>query len=270
MQIGKHKFDTSNKTYIMGILNTTPDSFFDNFFSPDLALKRAEEMISEGADIIDVGGMSTRPGHTEISCEEELDRVIPIITQIRKNFDIPISIDTYRGQVALEALKAGADLVNDIWGALYDDGLMAKIIADNNVPCCLMHNSKTKASTVDEILDRLKTSIDRVLSFGVCPANIIIDPGIGFAKKDQNLNLRVIKELDRFTKLGYPILLGASRKSLIGHVLDLPGPERLEGTLAITAYGYLSTRLAFLRVHDVKENVRMIRMLEAISGLDRD
>ena len=266
MKIRQQEFDLKNKTHVMGILNITPDSFYDgdNYYLPDKALARAEEMISQGVDIIDVGGMSTRPGHEEISIDEEQQRVIPVIEKIRKNFDIPISIDTYRSQVAAEALKAGADFVNDIWGALYDDGQMAEIIAENDVPCCLMHNSKSKAATVDEVLAGLKQSVDRALSYGVSPSNIIVDPGVGFAKIDQDLNLRVIRELSRFEELGYPILLGASRKSLIGHVMDLPGQERLEGTLAITAYGYLSARLAFIRVHDVKENVRVLRMLDAV------
>ena len=228
MIIGNKTFDFDKETYLMGILNVTPDSFYDGNAHNTLhqALTQAEKMIAEGADIIDVGGMSTRPGHAVITPEEEARRVIPVIREIRRRFAVPLSVDTYRSQVAAEALDAGADMVNDIWGALYDDGQMADTIAKYNVPCCLTHNSASNVTSVEEVLAGLRRAIARVRSRGADNAKIIIDPGIGFAK-DPPTNLRVVKEIGRFAELEYPLLLGASRKSLIGHVLRLPAEERL-------------------------------------------
>ena len=267
MKIGKKDFDLKNETYIMGILNVTPDSFYDgNFYgSMDKALRQAEKMISEGADIIDVGGMSTKPGHQDLSCSEEIERAVPVIREIRRRFDVPLSVDTYRSRVAEEALLAGADMVNDIWGALFGDGQMADTIAKHNVPCCLMHNNTSEVFSIEEILTGLLRSVGHVCSRGVSKSNIIIDPGIGFAKNPKT-NLLVIKEINKIAELKLPIMLGASRKSVIGYVLDLPAQERLEGTLAITAYAAMSAHIAFMRVHDVKENARVLKMLKAIGN----
>jgi len=265
MRIGNREYDLAGKTYIMGILNITPDSFYEGnrCDAAERALAKAEKMISEGADIIDVGGMSTKPGHSIISGDEEIRRVVPVVREIRKRFAVPLSIDTYRSEVAEKALDAGADMVNDIWGGLHPDGRMADIIAKYNVPCCLMHNDESDVSSVEEVLAGLKRSIRYACSRGVDISKIIIDPGIGFAK-DARTNLRVIKELDRFADMKLPVLLGASRKSLIGYALNLPVEERLEGTLAVTAYALQKTHIAFFRVHDVKENARVIKMIAEI------
>ena len=267
MIIGNSEFDLAGNTYIMGILNITPDSFYDGcrFNTVEKALAQTERMVSEGAHIIDVGGMSTRPGHEIISCGEELQRVLPVIREIRKNFSVPVSVDTYRSEVAEEALRAGADMVNDIWGGTYGDGRMADIISKYNVPCCLMHNDTSNVTSMDEVIAGLRHFVDHALSRGVDGSNIIIDPGIGFAK-DQRTSLLVIKELGRLAQLNYPIMLGASNKSLIGYALGLPSQERLEGTLAITAYAAQQTHIAFLRVHEVKENARVLQMLNAIAN----
>ena len=265
MKIGNREFDLKNETYIMGILNVTPDSFYDGgrYDTPDAALVRAEKMIAQGVDIIDIGGMSTKPDHDEISCGEELDRVIPVVRAVRRSFDIPISIDTYRWQIAEAALDAGADMVNDVWGALHGDGKMAETLSRYNVPCCLMHNSEVMARSVGDVLAGLRNSINHACSCGVGKSNIIIDPGIGFAKSPKTC-LRVVADIASLEELERPILLGVSRKSLIGHTLSLPPEERLEGALAIAAYAFLSTHVAFLRVHDVKEHVRVRDMLKAI------
>lgn len=265
MKIGNREFDTENKTYIMGILNVTPDSFSDGgrFNHPDAALFHTEEMIKEGADIIDVGGESTRPGHTAISEEEEIQRVVPIIETIAKNFDIPISIDTYKSAVAKEALAAGACLVNDIWG-LKADPKMAALIAENNAACCLMHNRKEAVynSLLRDMKCDLEESVGIATSAGISPDKIILDPGIGFGK-NYEMNLQAINRLEELQELGYPILLAASRKSVIGLTLDLPADERVEGTAATTVIGVMKG-CSFVRVHDIRENKRAIQMTEAI------
>lgn len=265
MKIGNRFFDTKNKTYVMGILNVTPDSFSDGgkWTNVDDALFRAEEMIKDGADIIDIGGESTRPGYKKICDEEEIERIAPSIRAIKANLDIPISIDTYKSNVAKYAIEAGADLVNDIWGLKYDEK-MAKVIADNNVACCLMHN-KDKAEYNDFVNDMLNETLDCVniaLNAGIKKENIIIDPGVGFGKTYE-MNLLALKNLDKLCKTGYPVLLGTSRKSVIGNTLNLPVDKRLEGTLATTVMAVLSG-CAFVRVHDVEENVRAIKMTQAV------
>ena len=267
MIIGNREFDLAGQTYIMGILNITPDSFHDGgrFNTVEKALAQTDKMISEGAHIIDVGGMSTRPGHDVISPEEELLRVLPVIRELKKNFTIPLSIDTYRGEVAEEALSAGIDMINDVWGGIHGDRRMADIMAKYNIPCCLMHNGTYNVTSMDQVLSDLRSVTDYALSRGVDGAKIIIDPGIGFAK-DQQTSLLVVKELHRLEELNYPILLGASNKSLIGYALGLPSGERLQGTLAITAYAAQQTHIAFLRVHDVKENAGVLRMLAAVES----
>lgn len=265
MKIGNREFNTQNKTYVMGILNVTPDSFSDGgkYNRTDVALKRVGQMIVEGADIIDVGGESTRPGYTQITVEEEIERITPVIEHIKKEFDIPVSLDTYKSQVALEGIKAGADLINDIWGLKYDFQ-MAKVIADYNLPCCLMHNRKEQNYNdfITDFVSDLKESIQIAKEAGISEENIILDPGVGFAKTYEQ-NLLIIKQLEKMHALGYPVLLGTSRKSVIGLTLDLPKEERVEGTLATTVFGVMKG-CAFIRVHDIKENVRAIKMTKAI------
>ena len=265
MIIGTKEFDVKNRTYIMGILNVTPDSFSDGgkYNQFDNALKHVEKMIIDGADIIDVGGESTKPGYQKISDNEEIERVAPVIEAIRKDFDIPISLDTYKSQVALEGIKAGADLINDIWGLKYDDK-MASVIAQTNVSCCLMHNRKTidyKNFMKDVAMD-LHESIDIAQKAGISKDKIIIDPGVGFAKTYE-MNLEVIRNLEQLQMFGLPILLGTSRKSVIGLTLNLPASQRLEGTLSTTVIAVIK-RCSFVRVHDVLENSRVIKMTEAI------
>ncbi len=267
MKIGKKEFNISNKTYIMGILNVTPDSFSDggNFNNLESALRQTEKMINEGADIIDVGGESTRPGHTVITEEEEILRVIPIIENIKKNFDIPISVDTYKSDVAEAALSAGANLVNDIWGFKYDKKI-AEVTKKFNAACCLTHNrDNTKyINFMGEVLSDLRESVDIALHAGILKDKIIIDPGVGFGKTYEN-NIEIINNIEKLNELGFPILLAASRKSVIGLTLDLPVNERLEGTLATTVFGVIKG-CGFVRVHDVKENKRIIMMTEKLLG----
>lgn len=267
MQIGNRNFDTENKTYIMGILNVTPDSFSDGgkFNSIDSALRQTEKMIAEGADIIDVGGESTRPGHTVITDEEEISRVVPVISEIKKRFDIPVSIDTYKGVVAEEALKAGADLVNDIWGFKYDKDI-AKITKKYGAACCLMHNRDNTDydNYIENVLDDLRQSVKIAVDAGIEKDKIIVDPGVGFGKTYEN-NLEIINKVERLGELGFPVLLATSRKSVIGLTLDLPVDERVEGTLATTVIGVLKG-CSFIRAHDIKENKRAIAMTEKIIG----
>ncbi|MCI8646921.1 MAG: dihydropteroate synthase [Firmicutes bacterium] len=265
MKIGNRDFDTANKTYIMGILNVTPDSFSDGgrFNRPDAALFHAEEMIREGADIIDVGGESTRPGHTAVSEEEEISRVVPVIEKITSRFDIPVSVDTYKSEVAKQAIGAGACLVNDIWG-LKADKKMAGLIAEKNVSCCLMHNRK-EAVYEDFLPDMkrdLEDSIGIARAAGISDDKIMLDPGIGFGKTYE-LNLQAMNHLQELHQLGYPLLLAASRKSVIGLTLELPADERAEGTMATTALGVMKG-CGFVRVHDIRQNKRVIQMMEAI------
>lgn len=265
MKIGNRTFDVDKHCYVMGILNVTPDSFSDGgkYDQLDAALQHAQEMVRDGADIIDVGGESTRSGHTVISAEEEIARVTPVIEAIRKNFDIPVSIDTYKGSVALAALQAGADLVNDIWGFQHDERVAA-YTAQYGAACCLMHN-RTEAVYDDfqkDFLDDLRTSLAIAKRNGIADDKIMLDPGVGFGKTYE-MNLEIINHMDIMQVLNYPILLGTSRKSVIGLTLDLPAEERVEGTLATTVIGMMRGA-AFVRVHDVKENVRIIKMTEAI------
>ncbi len=265
MKIGGKEFDTEHHIYIMGILNVTPDSFSDGgqYNCLDKALQHAQKMCEEGADIIDVGGESTRPGHRQITDEEEIERVVPVIRKLKENFDMPVSIDTYKSGVAREALQAGADLVNDIWGLKYDKN-MAGVIADHGAACCLMHNRERAAYThfVPDVLMDLQESVQIAEKAGIHRDRIMLDPGVGFGKTVE-MNLEIIKELNRLKSLDYPILLGTSRKSVIGLTLDLPAHEREEGTLVTTVFGILGG-CSFVRVHDVKANLRAIKMTEAI------
>lgn len=265
MIIGNREF--KDRTYVMGILNVTPDSFSDGgtHNTLDTALKHTEKMINEGADIIDVGGESTRPGYTLISDDEEISRVVPVIEKIKDNFDIPISVDTYKSAVAEAAAKAGADLINDIWGFKYDEKV-AEITAKYNLACCLMHNRKEAVynNFIEDVLSDLKESISIAEKHGVNKDKIVLDPGVGFAKTYEQ-NLEIINRLKELHKLNCPLLLGTSRKSVIALTLDLPVNERVEGTIATTVIGVIKNSL-FVRVHDVKENKRAILMTEKILG----
>ncbi|MCL2522717.1 MAG: dihydropteroate synthase [Erysipelotrichales bacterium] len=263
MKIGKQNF-AFNRTFIMGILNITPDSFFSNSrVIPIEALAAAKKMIEEGADIIDIGGESTRPGFEAISVEEELKRIVPALIELKNNVDTPISIDTYKASVAEKVIIEGADLINDIWG-LKEDPKMAEVISRYGVSCCLMHNRKVAKyrNLIEDIIMDLKESIKIALNAGIKKDKIILDPGIGFAKSYEE-NLIVLRNLKRFKELGFPLLLGTSRKSVIGLTLDLPVEERLSGTLATTTLA-ISAGFDFVRVHDVKENKRTAQMADKI------
>lgn len=268
MKIGSKIFDLSHKTYIMGILNVTPDSFSDGgkFSAVDQALFHVEEMLRDGCDIVDIGGESTRPGFTFVPVEEEIARGVPVIKAIKARFDVPVSLDTYKYQVAEAGIAVGADLINDIWGLKYDEGQMAQVIAKAGVACCLMHNRKETVyrSFIPEVLKDLQESANIALQAGISQDKIILDPGVGFAKTYEQ-NLEVLRHLQDFNTLGYPMLLGTSRKSVIGLTLDLPAGEREEGTLVTTVQA-VQAGWHFVRVHNVKGNARAIKMTEAIYG----
>ena len=251
MKIGNRFFDTQNHTYIMGILNITPDSFSDGgkWNHLDEALRHTEAMIADGADIIDIGGESTRPGHTPVSAEEEAQRVLPVI----------------KSSVAESAIQAGADLVNDIWGLKYDSE-MGAVIAKYDAACCLMHNkSNTEYNNfLIDMLSETQECVNLARKAGIKDEKIILDPGVGFGKTFE-MNLETMNHLELFKDLGFPVLLGTSRKSMIGLALDLPVDQRVEGTLATSVIGVMKG-CSFVRVHDVKENRRVIQMTEAIWG----
>lgn len=271
MIIGKRKFDFGTRTYIMGILNVTPDSFSDggSYNTLDAALKQAERLQNTGCDILDIGGESTRPGHTKLSDEEEIARVAPVIEAVKKNFDLPVSLDTYKYEVARAGLEAGADLINDIWGLRYDEGQMARLIAEHDVPCCLMHNRDhtNYENLIPDITADLQNTLDIARKAGIAENKIILDPGVGFGKTYEQ-NLEVLAHLRNLSDpeldgLDFPWLLGASRKSVIGLTLDLPASEREEGTLVTTVMA-VEAGWQFVRVHDAEKNARAIRMTEAI------
>ncbi len=304
MYIGSKEFE-SGHTYIMGILNVTPDSFSDGgkYDDADKALKHIEEMIKDGADVIDIGGESTRPGYERISEAEEIERIAPVIEKAKEHFDIPLSIDTYKPEVAEEALRLGAHLINDIWGLkgenlkfVKDNGQifleMASVIAKYNASCCIMHNRlmpeetfnrrtaesntgrilATRSSCEKGILDRdivnevtydLGQSLKAAYDAGIDKDRIVLDPGVGFGKTYEE-NLGVLKYLRDICKaFDVPMLLGTSKKSVIGLTLGLGKDERTEGTLATTARA-VECGCMFVRVHEVKENARFIKMYEAI------
>ena len=251
MNIGKYNFDLEKEPVIMGILNVTPDSFSDGgkFNNLDAALKHTEEMFKDGAKIIDVGGESTRPGYTLISDEEEIGRVVPVIEAIKKNFDIAVSLDTYKTKVAEAGVKAGCDMINDVWGFKYGERDMADLVAKTGVAACVMHN-KNVITYNDFVNDVVNES------------QIVLDPGVGFAK-DYEQNLLIIKHVDKLLELGYPVLLGTSRKSVIGLTLDVDKNDRMAGTVATTVMG-LERGCRIFRVHDVKENYQAMMMAEKI------
>lgn len=265
MIIGGKSFPIGERIYLMGILNVTPDSFSDggSFNQMDKALYHAREMISQGADIIDIGGESTRPGHVKITEAEEIERVAPVIESLKKEFDIPISIDTYKSRVARAALEAGADMVNDIWGFKYD-GKMAVLVKEFDVAACLMHNKDNTeyGNFMPEVLEELSECVELARAAGISEDKLMVDPGIGFGKTLEQ-NLSCMNHLEEFLQFDLPVLLGTSRKSMIGLTLDLPVTEREEGTMATSVIGAMKG-CHFVRVHNVEANKRAIRMTEAI------
>lgn len=271
MKIGGRDFKESGHTYVMGILNVTPDSFSDGgkWNDVDRALDRVESMVEEGADVIDIGGESTRPGYVMISCEEETERILPVIEAVKKRFDIPISLDTCKAETARWGISAGACMINDIWGLRFDDK-MADVIAGSGLPCCLMHNRRSAeyGDFLQELKNDLKETIKLAKLAGIGEERIILDPGVGFAKSYEQ-NLKIIGHLEELKELGCPLLLGCSRKSVVGLTLNLPVEERLEGTLATTVLAVMQGCM-FVRVHDVRENVRVIKMAEAVLSGGRD
>ena len=267
LSCGPYQLDYGKKTLIMGILNATPDSFSDGgrYINVEDAVAKAKQLVADGADIIDIGGESTRPGADFVSADEELSRVIPVIQAVSQEVKVPISIDTYKAEVAKQAVQAGAHIINDVWGGKMDLA-MPETVADLNVPYIIMHNRKenTYASFMRDAINDLYESIQLAKSAGVRDENIILDPGIGFAK-DLDLNLEMMRNLDTIVALGYPVLLGTSRKSMIGAILDLPPSERMEGTGATVCYG-IQKGCQIMRVHDVKEIARMAKMMDALIG----
>ncbi len=266
LMCGRYELSLGKRTYIMGILNVTPDSFSDGgkFIDLEKAVKQAKKMVAEGADIIDVGGESTRPGAHEVSAEEELKRVLPVVQRLVKEIDVPISVDTYKSEVAEEALRAGAHMINDVWG-MQKDPEMASVVAKYGVPVIVMHNQKGteyQGDIIEEICKFFRKSIQLGTAAGIKREKIILDPGIGFGKTPEQ-NILVMSRLGELNDLGHPILLGTSRKSMIGKILDLPSGERVEGTLATTVMGIIQG-VDIVRVHDVKENMRAAKVADAI------
>jgi dihydropteroate synthase len=267
LKAGPYTLDYTNKTLIMGILNVTPDSFSDGgkYSHLENAVAHAKKMIEDGADILDIGGESTRPGYERVSDEEEISRVVPAIEAITKELQIPISVDTYKSRVAKSAVDAGAVIINDIWGAKADPEI-ADVAAETGVPIILMHNRNDRNynNFIRDVLNDLYESITIAKKAGVSDEQIILDPGIGFAK-DIKENLEMMRHLDTLVSLGYPVLLGTSKKSMIGGVLDLPVTERTEGTGATVCYG-IQKGCQIVRIHDVKEMSRMAKMMDALMG----
>ncbi|HEY4227834.1 MAG TPA: dihydropteroate synthase [Candidatus Limnocylindrales bacterium] len=274
-RIGSRTFHWGERTFVMGILNVTPDSFSgdgllagaDAVAASDAvaaAVAQAVAMADEGADLLDIGGESTRPGHAEVNEDEELRRTIPVVRAVRAALpSMPLTIDTTKPAVAAAALDAGADAINDIWGVAPDDRLPA-IAAAREVPLIVMHNRAEPSyeDLVPDVIDDLRQALERATQAGVPRANLLVDPGIGFGKTAEQ-NLELLRRLGELRVLGLPILLGTSRKSTLGKVLDLPADQRVEATLATTALG-IAAGADIVRVHDVRENVRAARMADAI------
>lgn len=267
IKAGQYTLDYANKTLIMGILNVTPDSFSDGgkYNHLENAVQHAQQMIEDGADLLDIGGESTRPGYERISDAEEISRVVPAIEAITNELQIPISIDTYKSEVAKKAVDAGAVIINDIWGAKADPEI-ADVAAETGVPIILMHNRNDRdySDFIRDVLNDLYESITIAKKAGVKDDQIILDPGIGFAK-DLAENLEMMRHLDTLVSLGYPVLLGTSKKSMIGGVLDLPVSERIEGTGATVCFG-IQQGCQIIRIHDVKEMSRTAKMMDALMG----
>ena len=285
LQIGSFTFNWGSRTYVMGILNVTPDSFsgdglIANGDAVDAAVAQARDFLASGADILDVGGESTRPGSAPVSANEEMERVVPIIRAIHENFpEAILSIDTYKAQVAEEAIKAGAHMINDVWGLRADDGL-ALVAAKYKTPVILMHNRSNPASVevrekfgnayvgaeyqdlLADVKRELMNSVVIAQNAGIAESHIVLDPGVGFGKTREH-NLELIDRLGEIREMGYPVLLGTSRKSFIGFTLDLPADQRVEGTAATVAVG-IAHGADMIRVHDVKEMARVAKMTDAI------
>jgi dihydropteroate synthase len=285
LQIGSFTFDWGSRTYVMGILNVTPDSFSgDGIIAKgdvvDFAVKQAADFLNNGADILDVGGESTRPGSAPVNAEEEMDRVIPVIEALHTHFpNAIISIDTYKASVAEAAIRAGAQIVNDVWGFRADSEI-ASVAAKYKTPVILMHNRSNPASVevreklggtylgaeyadlLEDVKRELLVSVEIAKNAGVGENVILLDPGVGFGKTREH-NLELINRLGEIRSLGYPILLGTSRKSFIGFTLDLPPDQRIEGTAATVAVG-ITRGADIIRVHDVKEMARVAKMTDAI------
>lgn len=264
--MGQAVLGLGQSTQVMGILNVTPDSFSDGgrYVDPDTAVRHALKMMLDGADLIDIGGESTRPGYTPVSAEEELARVIPVIEAIHKAAPhIPISIDTNKAEVARQAILAGAHIINDIWGGKGDPDML-KVAAELGCPIILMHNRHDMDYTdfVEDVVADLKESVRLALAAGVRPEHIILDPGIGFAKNGEH-NLKLMTQLDRLNQIGYPVLLATSRKKFIRSVLDLPVDDLVEGTAATVAFG-IAQGCQLVRVHDVKSIKRTVKMCDAM------
>lgn len=259
-------FEYGKRTYIMGILNVTPDSFSDggDFTNVDIAVKHAKDMIEEGADIIDLGGESTRPGHKFVSADEEIKRIVPVIKKLKEEINVPISIDTYKAEVAEEALKLGVDMINDVWGLTYDEN-MAEVIGKYDAHVCIMHNQDGTDYDKDimiAIKEFLQNSIDKAIKAGVKKEKIVLDPGIGFGKTFEQ-NIEVLHRLGELQDLGYPVLLGTSRKSVLGKIVDVPPKERVAPTVATTVLG-IRDGVDIVRVHDVKENLQAAMVADKI------
>jgi len=273
-RIGPRTFQWGERTFVMGILNVTPDSFSgdgllarsgaDGLAGTAAAVAQAREMAEAGADLLDIGGESTRPGHADVDAAEEARRVVPVVQAVRAALpDMPLTIDTTKPAVAAAALDAGADAINDVWGVARDDAL-ARIAGERGVPILLMHNRAEPRYTnlLPEVLADLQRAIERALAVGVAWEAILVDPGFGFGKTPEQ-NLALLRDLGSLRLLGRPVVLGTSRKSTLGKVLDLPADERLEATLATTALG-VAAGVDVVRVHDVRPNVRAARMADAV------
>lgn len=265
LQCGPYHLPLEERTLIMGIVNVTPDSFSDGgkFYDVEDAVRQARQLVEDGADILDIGGESTRPGHTPVDAEEEMRRVIPVIERLSKEVQVPLSIDTYKASVAKAAVQAGAVIVNDVWG-LKQDPEMARTCAELDVPIIVMHNRHEPfpADVMNGVIREIRESLEIAKEAGIRDENLILDPGIGFGKTYED-NLTVLRHLDDFCSLGYPVLLGTSRKSVIGNTLHLPVEERMEGTAATVALG-IAQGADLVRVHDVKEMTRVARMTDVM------
>ena len=261
---GNLEFRWGERTYVMGIVNVDPDSFSgDGLADIDTAVAQAKRFVDEGADIVDVGGESTRPGADPVSLEDEMKRVVPVIERLATELSVPVSVDTYKAEVAQQAVGVGASMVNDIWG-LRKDPKLVKVVADTGVAVVITQNQRDNEfkDFFSDVMASLKQSIQIAVDAGIKRNNIIIDPGVGFGKTVEQ-NLELVRRLAELKALGHPILLGTSRKSFIGYTLDLPVEERLEGTAATVAIG-IANGVDIVRVHDVKEMVRVTRMSDAV------
>ncbi|WP_405098287.1 dihydropteroate synthase [Oceanobacillus sp. FSL H7-0719] len=261
------ELNLAERTHIMGILNVTPDSFSDggSYTTVDKAVKQAMQMVEDGADIIDIGGESTRPGHVPVSVEEEISRIVPVIKAIKEKINIPISIDTFKAKTAEAAIEAGADIINDIWGAKKDPKIV-KVAAKYQVPIILMHNRENEEyeNLIEDMVNDFEESIKIAREAGVPDKHIILDPGIGFAKSRED-DLEVMRHLDKLTVMKFPMLLATSRKRMIGSVLDVPPIERDLGTGATTCLG-IAKGAHIVRVHNVKLNAELAKMTDAMLG----